>query len=513
MTLKTNSLGEKLLKIRVQKARNRLADFVRYGWDVLEPGTPLEWNWHIEAVCDHVQWMLDDWLRHRNDPSYAQRALNLLANVPPGTLKSRILNVYAPAWMWLKYPSWSVLCLSINPANVLRDARLSRDLITSKWYQVWFEPDWQIRDDHDAAGDYANTRRGVRQSKGLTAKITGQRADAIFVDDPNDAEQINSEAHREGVNDRWSSTIYNRVNDLRSSIRIGIMQRLHEGDWSGHVLATGAWAHLCLPMEFDPDLRCTTIFGFADPRTVEGEVLHPARFTPEVLAEYRRVLGPYGYAGQMQQRPAPKGGGMFKRDNFEIIDELPPGNFKKARGWDFASTEGGGDGSASVLTMQHIETGDLIIADSWWCQVGPGKLRAQIDFTVHDDGPDVFQSFPKDPAAAGVYQVADLLAILDGIEHEFTPEQNAKEVRAGPFAAQVETRATVGRKVKLLRGHWNKHYLDLMCSFPRGRYKDTTDAQSRSYGALITRTTSTPVSTGGMIITRGGNSSEHSKIW
>lgn len=515
MTLKTNSLGDKLLKVRVQKARNSLAWFVRYGWDVLEPGVLLEWNWHNEALCNHVQWMLEDWLNHRRDATFIQRALNFLANVPPGTLKSRILNVYAPAWMWLHCPSWSVLCLSINPANVLRDARLSRDLIESSWYQSWFQPDWQIRDDQNAASDYANTARGYRQSKGITAKITGQRADAIFVDDPNDAEQINSEVHRDGVNERWASTIYNRVNDLRSSIRIGIMQRLHEDDWSGFILRTGLWAHFCLPMEFDPDTRCTTIFGFADPRTVEGEVLHPARFTPEVLAGYREVLGPYGYAGQMQQRPAPRTGGMFKRDNFEIIDELPDGNFRSARGWDFASTEGGGAGSASVLTLEHVETGDLIIADSWWEQVGPGKLRDQIDFTVHDDGIEVRQSFPKDPGAAGVYQVADLLKILEGMNFEFTPESGDKEARATPFASQVEARATVGRKVKLLRGKWNRPYLDMMCAFPKGRYKDTPDAQSRSYGALITHKQSPPVSTRGGVQPRvpGSASSEHSSPW
>lgn len=515
MKLKTNSLGLKLQAICAGLARSRLSDFLRYGWDVLDPGTPLEWNWHIETVCDHVQGMLDDWLAHRKDPTFTQRAINLLMNVPPGTLKSRILNVYAPAWMWLHAPDWSVLCLSINPENVLRDARLSRDLIESKWYQTWFKPQWKISKKQNAAGSYANTMRGSRHSKGITAKVTGQRAHAIFVDDPNDAEDINSSAHRDGVNNRWSSTIYNRVNDRRTSIRIGIMQRLHEDDWSGYVLRTGQWAHLCLPMEFDPDIRCTTPFGFIDPRKVEGEVLHPERFTPEVLAADMIALGPYGYAGQMQQRPAPKGGGKFKRDNFEVIDRLPDGRFKKSRGWDFASTEGGGDGSASVLTYEHVETGDIIIVDSWWLQVGPGKLRAHIDFTVHDDDPDVFQSFPKDPAAAGVYQVADLVKILDGIPHEFTPESGDKEARATPFASQVETRTMIGRKVKLLRGHWNKHYLDLMCAFPKGRYKDTTDAQSRSYGALITRKEASPVSVRGGVQPRvpGSASSEHSSPW
>lgn len=314
MQLATNDLGEKLLAVRVGKARRSLAEFVRYGWHVLEPGVTLEWNWHIQALCDHVQAMLEDWHRHRLDPTYVQRALNMLINVPPGTLKSRIMNVYAPAWMWLHCPEWSVLCLSLNPEAALRDARLSKQVIKSAWYRSWFQPDWEISADRDAAGDYANTRGGFRQSKGITAKVIGQRADAIFLDDPNDAKLVYGGNHCKEIAATFTQSIYNRVNDRRTSIRIIIMQRLHEHDLAGHVLRSGKWAHLMIPLEFEPKRRCTTVFGWTDPRTVEGEVMHPARFTPAVILDEKKNLGSYGYAGQMQQRPAPADGGVFKRE-------------------------------------------------------------------------------------------------------------------------------------------------------------------------------------------------------
>lgn len=304
-----------LLSTQARLAKESLADFIRLGWHVLEPGTELEWNWHIEALANHLQWMFEDWRAKKRDKTFVQRVQRLLVNIPPGTMKSRIVSVFFPAWAWLHVPTWRVICLSANPDVALRDAMYSREVIESEWYRSMFAPKWKLSENTNAKGWFANTSGGFRKSSGFMAKVIGSRADAIIVDDPNDAHEVHSEVVRHGTNERWSTSIVNRVNDLRCALYIGIMQRVHEEDWSGYVLSRGGWAHLCLPMEFEPDVAAAAKnpFGWRDPRTVEGEVLHAARFTPEVLAEQRLTLGSYGYAGQMQQRPAPAEGGMFKR--------------------------------------------------------------------------------------------------------------------------------------------------------------------------------------------------------
>ena len=89
--------------------------------------------------------------------------------------------------MWLRYPSWRVLCLSSNPRVAMRDAMLCRDLIESPWYQNRFSPSWRLRDDQNAKSLYWTTAGGFRTSLGRFAKVTGDRADAIFPDDPHDA--------------------------------------------------------------------------------------------------------------------------------------------------------------------------------------------------------------------------------------------------------------------------------------------------------------------------------------
>src|SRR5688572_15007897 len=70
------------------KAENKLVDFIRLCWKVLEPGNPLRVGWVMEAICEHLQAV------SRGDIQ------NLLINLPPGMSKSLTTNVFWPAWEW-----------------------------------------------------------------------------------------------------------------------------------------------------------------------------------------------------------------------------------------------------------------------------------------------------------------------------------------------------------------------------------------------------------------------------
>ena len=37
-----------------------LSEFVKQAWHVFEPGTPLKWSWVLDAICEHVQALLED---------------------------------------------------------------------------------------------------------------------------------------------------------------------------------------------------------------------------------------------------------------------------------------------------------------------------------------------------------------------------------------------------------------------------------------------------------------------
>jgi predicted phage terminase large subunit-like protein len=134
-----------------------------------------------------------------------------------------------------------------------------------------------------------------------------------------------SEANRIAVAEAYDQELSTRLNDPEKSAVVLIMQRLHENDLPGHVLRKepSRWVHLRLPMEYETDDPCTTILGFRDPRTKEGELLQPDRFGAEWLAAQKKLLGTYGVAGQLQQRPAPMEGGIIKLSWFRRYRELP----------------------------------------------------------------------------------------------------------------------------------------------------------------------------------------------
>lgn len=293
-------------------ARASLYEFIKYGWEELEPGTPFVDGWHIRVVADEAQKVLEDWeecaRRTRVTPAVAQ---DTVINVPPGTMKTLIVSVFAPAWMWLRCPWWRAIYASGNPRTMVKSSTLCRDLIDSDWYQQSFHPEWTWANDQNAKTYYKNTMGGFRQSISVGQKVTGDRADFLGVDDPLDAtdSESNSKVARDAVLFWWDQAFYNRVNDSVRSKRLVIMQRLHEDDLAGHLKKAGTASFLVLPMEYDPkrpDPR--------DIRTTAGELLFPARFPPEVLVAERKRLGSWGYAGQHQQDPVPAGGGMFPRE-------------------------------------------------------------------------------------------------------------------------------------------------------------------------------------------------------
>ena len=284
-----------------------MAAFVRASWAVLEPSTPLVWNWHIEVVCDHVQALLEGRIPKRN----------LLINVPPGTMKSRIVSVCAPAWWWIRFPEYRFIFASANPRVATRDSMLCRQLIESAWYRGTFRPRWRLAADQNAKTLYKTTVGGVRQAISVNAKVTGDRADVLFGDDLLDAADAESDVAREAVIEWLDMAFLNRLNSLTDGKRCVIGQRLHANDPYGHLLASGEWEHLAIRQEYEPGTAegpaVPTAIGFVDPRRTEGELLDPVRFPASVLAVEKRRLGSAGYAGQHQQRPSAREGTMFKR--------------------------------------------------------------------------------------------------------------------------------------------------------------------------------------------------------
>lgn len=337
-------------------AKRSLFEFVKQSAPVLEPGTEFDWNWHIEWLCFHLQMLLEGWLvanghapangtpnqremRGRailswriHGMKFRERALlvqNLIANLPPGTYKSRVLMVCAPAWMWLHCPTWSMCAISGTEDNVKRDSNEHRQLVESDWYRQTFDIKWTIDHRQSSVMNWHTTAGGVRKSRTLLGNVTGIHVDALLLDDPDDAHKVFSEPKRRDVQYKWKRAWKNRVKSLALCLRIAIQQRVHIEDWTSAQVDKAiwspndrrAWAWLVVPLRFGNAPKhapTVTPYGFRDPRawlerTPANDNLHAARFPEDVIADELRDKGPDGFAAQYDQNPERMDSGWIKR--------------------------------------------------------------------------------------------------------------------------------------------------------------------------------------------------------
>ncbi len=301
-----------------KELENSFAAFVREAWSVIEPNE-LIWGWHMNAICDHLEAVREGEISR------------LLMNVPPGFSKSMLTSVLWPAWCWTTQPELRFLCCSHSLDLAMRDSVRCRRLLQSEWYQSYWP--LVLVGDQNAKGKYENDHNGFRQAV-AAGSVTGARSDHFIIDDPHSVESANSEAMRDTTTQWFLEAVPTRMNNPSAvydeegnvikpaSSIVVIMQRLHTQDVSGLILERNlGYTHLMLPMEFEPDRRCSTNLGFEDPREELGELLFPERFPEDVVERDKRILGPYAYAGQFQQRPAPRGGGIIKRDYWQLWDD------------------------------------------------------------------------------------------------------------------------------------------------------------------------------------------------
>lgn len=134
-------------------------------------------------------------------------------------------------------------------------------------------------------------------------------------DDPHSVDSAASDTMREAEVTNFLEAIPSRLNNPEESAIVVIMQRLHENDVSGVILDKGlGYDHIMLPMRYDPQRAHTTKLGLDDPRQEDGELLFPARFPLHVVERDEKAMGPYASAGQFQQEPTPRGGGVIKAE-------------------------------------------------------------------------------------------------------------------------------------------------------------------------------------------------------
>lgn len=500
--LKDMRKAEQSVEAVRQRCEESLSAFVMEAWHVLEPEMRYVHSPHIDAICQHLEAVTDG------------RLTRLLMNVPPGSAKSLLVSVFYPAWEWGPRGMMSMryIATSFKEDAVLRDNRRMRTLVTSEWYQKHWPQVQLIR---QGELSFENSATGWREGAAF-GSLTSKRGDRLIIDDPHSVEKAESAVDRQRTVARFREGAFNRLNDQTNSAIIVIMQRINEGDISGEILDNNlGYEALILPMEYESSRHCETSIGFSDWRSVEGELLCPERFPPATIAQMKNESNNYVWAGQYQQRPNPRGGGIFPYNSWEFwTKELATKYGKNENQFpDFELVIGSVDGaftekkendfSAMVVLGVWVDinqTSQIMVMNCW---------QERLPFS--DAVEKIIRTARGDPVRAGGARSMKIDRLL--IENKATGISLSQEImrltKDENFAVHL---INPGREDKQARAHsishlhreekedgtvrngnvyvptvtqsngavWPRHWVDSLmvqaAKFPKGRHDDLVDA-------------------------------------
>lgn len=375
----SKSLSPEDLVIK-RECEESLYSFVKHAWHQVEGENAYSDNWHIKAICDHLEACVDGRIKFLN------------INIPPRCMKSLICNIFFPAWIWLKRPSAKIFCLSGSHKLAVRDSVKCRSLMQSPWFQNLWGDVFSFNKDVNTKERYSNNKGGEKLVKSILGSSIGEGGHFLIIDDGNSQQDITSKTTRDRTNDIVDSSFLIRQDNTERAVVINIQQRLHWEDLTAHMLEKNlpGSVHLMLPMEFDIKRACRTIplkgmtKAWEDPRKEQNELLWPSRFTPSHVERLKLFFGStYNIASQLQQLPSPESGNIFQKEWFKIWKETTlPKLDMVIQSWDTALSVGI-SACESALTTWGIYTDDqfkknIILINTWHGRLEQPDLRKMI---------------------------------------------------------------------------------------------------------------------------------------
>lgn len=439
---------------------NDLASFAQRAIAEVMPSLDLEWNWHLDLMAHRLTRLADGDIKR------------LLICVPPRSLKSLLCSVVFPAWILARNDAERILCISYAQPLAEDFSRQCRQLMESQFYNSTF--DTRLSSDRRAVEQFETTGGGGRIASSVHGTITGRGGDFIILDDPMKPEEALSDTGRAKVLDWMRSTLVSRPNSKRNSRMLVIMQRLHEEDVAGHLIAQGGWEQLVLPAiateaeehNFEAAGNSITV------RREIGEALHPAREPLNTLEQLRRDMGNLTFSAQYQQNPLPTEGNLVKRSWFKEFDStayLPKERIIQS--WDTGSKTAATN-DFSVCTTWGQKDGNIYLLDVWRGKLEMPELCRKVIELSDRYCPQVVLIEDKGSGTA-LMQALRSQYFFKAIP--FNPKGD-KLVRLGAVTPTIE-----GGHVHIPKSAaWLDHYLHEMCGFPSTKHDDQVDSTSQA---------------------------------
>ncbi len=414
-----------------------LTAYVKEAWHVLKPAEDYLHNWHIEAICEHLEAVS------------AGEIKRLQVWVPRVTMKSMIVSVFWPTWEWTREPGLRYWTASYELGLARRLSRNSLKLLIHPWYvQRWGHKFQMVT---KGAGDYSNNKGGTRLATAPQSTALGEHGHRIIIDDAINAGDADatSRSTLDETNSWYDRTIEGSKARPKTTAEIIIMQRLHEDDLASHAynLMPEEWTVLCLPERFEPD------HPFAwrkDPR-VDGALLWPDKRDEKDSELMARQLGAHRAAGQMQQRPSAREGDILKRYWWRFYNpRLFTDERMKKRRPRFAVVVHSVD-----TPLKDKDTNDHVAIQAWGA-VGPDRYLLDLKVghmnysqalrAICEQYDHVKKTFPRvaqyiliENAGYGIELVDEVKRLRGGVKKLSRAHEGDKVLRAESAAADLES--------------------------------------------------------------------------
>lgn len=227
---------------------------------------------------------------------------------------------------------------------------------------------------------------------------------------------------------------------------------------------------------------------FADPRTREGQLMWPARIAEPAVKVIEDFLGEIGTAGQLQQRPIPRGGGIVRDEQFKryrFADILGTGDQPEFFDFQALSTD---------AAFKDTSKSSYVVIQAWGRRGANNYLldqvRERMSFTKTVAAIKLLRTkFPKANACL-IEDKANGPAIIDTIKAE-VPGVIAVEP-LGSKEARAEAAAPLIHAGNVWLPHedecpWTKSFISEWLSVPTGAFWDQVDASGQyllKYGRI-----------------------------
>jgi len=256
----------------------------------------------------------------------------LMINIAPRYSKTELAVKNFVSWCLASSPSAKFIHISYSDDLALDNSEEIKDILLSDDYAELF-PGIELKSDSKSKKKWYTNEKGGVYATSASGQVTGfgaGRVDdedledeinsisiadgfggAIIIDDPIKPDDALSATIRDKVNNKYDTTIRNRVNSRKTPIII-IMQRVHENDLCGFLQEQepGEWTVISLPcIQTNSD--------------GEETALWPFKHNLEELKKLRNI-NKYVFDTQYMQDPKPLEGQMYEQ-GFKEYELIPAG--------------------------------------------------------------------------------------------------------------------------------------------------------------------------------------------